>query len=69
MSELPQVAPLDAEEQWFSQVTELLTLSLAPCHNVGETHFKHMYPTSFPFAHDPKLMTIGESWNIDGPVN
>ena len=34
-----------------------------------ETHYSRLYPGSYSFGHDPKFMTIGESKNVDWPVN
>ncbi len=51
-----------------SRVTELLTLSLRPA-PAEKAHFGRLYPGSCPFGHDPQLMTIGESRNVDWPVN
>ncbi len=41
----------------------------APSHPAEKAHFGRLYPGSCPFGHDPQLMTIGESRNIDWPVN
>ena len=40
-----------------------------PSHSTGETNFGRLYPWSHSFSHYPKVMTVGEGWNIDGLVN
>ncbi|KAI2645722.1 Biotin synthase [Labeo rohita] len=75
MPEPPQLASLDVEEQRV--YSELLLSDRAPhpiskgapSHPTEKTHFGRLYPGSYPFGHDPKLMTIGESRNVDRPVN
>ncbi len=37
----------------------------APSHPTEKANFGRLYPGSCPFGHDPKLMTIGESRNVD----
>ncbi len=71
MPEPPQLTPLDVEEQLF--YSELLPSDRtphpiskgAPSHPAEKAHFGRLYPGSCPFSHDPQLMTIGESRNID----
>ncbi|KAK3544053.1 hypothetical protein QTP86_000397 [Hemibagrus guttatus] len=71
MPEPPQLPPFDAEEQWL--YSELLPGDRAPYpiskgaprHPTEEAHFGRLYPGSYPFGHDPELMTIGESRNVD----
>ncbi len=75
MPEPPQLTPLDVEEQRL--YSELLPSEWAPhpiskgapSHPTEKAHFGRLYPGSCPFGHDPKLMTIGESRNVDWPVN
>ena len=40
-----------------------------PSHPTEETNFSRLYPQSRSFGHYPKLMTMGEGWNADRPVN
>ncbi|KAK3569482.1 hypothetical protein QTP86_031418 [Hemibagrus guttatus] len=71
MPEPPQLAPFDVEEQRL--YSELLLGDRAPYpiskgaprHPTEEAHFGRFYPGSYPFGHDPELMTIGESRNVD----
>ncbi|KAK3517186.1 hypothetical protein QTP70_000829 [Hemibagrus guttatus] len=71
MPEPPQLPPFNVEEQHL--YSELLPGDRAPypipkgvpCHPTEEAHFGHLYPGSYPFSHDPELMTIGESRNVD----
>ncbi|KAK3507331.1 hypothetical protein QTP70_014461, partial [Hemibagrus guttatus] len=64
MPEPPQLPPFDVEEQRL--YSELLPGDRAPypiskgapCHPTEEAHFGHLYPGSYPFGHDPELMTI-----------
>ncbi|KAK3572156.1 hypothetical protein QTP86_022232 [Hemibagrus guttatus] len=71
MPEPPQLPPFDVEEQRL--YSELLPGDRAPYpiskgvprHPTEEAHFGHLYPGSYPFGHDPELMTIGESRNVD----
>ncbi|KAK3543987.1 hypothetical protein QTP70_032746, partial [Hemibagrus guttatus] len=64
MPEPPQLAPFDVEEQRL--YSELLLGDRAPYpiskgaprHPTEEAHFGHFYPGSYPFGHDPELMTI-----------
>ncbi len=73
--EPPQLTLLDVEEQRL--YSELLPSDWAshpiskgaPSHPTEKAHFGRLYPGSCPFGHDPKLMTIGESRNVDWPVN
>ncbi len=75
MPEPPQLTPLDVEEQRL--YSELLPSDWAshpiskgaPSHPTEKANFGRLYPGSCPFGHDPKLMTIGESRNVDWPVN
>ncbi len=75
MPEPPQLTPLNVEEQRL--YSELLPSDWAshpiskgaPSHPTEKAHFGRLYPGSCPFGHDPKLMTIGESRNVDWPVN
>ncbi|KAK3523918.1 hypothetical protein QTP70_016734, partial [Hemibagrus guttatus] len=65
MPEPPQLPPFDVEEQRL--YSELLPGDRAPypiskgapCHPTEEAHFGRLYPGSYPFGHDPELMTIG----------
>ncbi|KAK3558536.1 hypothetical protein QTP86_019007 [Hemibagrus guttatus] len=65
MPKPPQLPPFDVEEQRF--YSELLPGDRAPYpiskgaphHPTEEAHFGHLYPGSYPFGHDPELMTIG----------
>ncbi|KAK3559002.1 hypothetical protein QTP86_000123 [Hemibagrus guttatus] len=71
MPEPPQLSPFDVEEQRL--YFELLPGDRAPYpiskgaprHPTEEAHFGCLYPGSYPFGHDPELMTIGESRNVD----
>ncbi|KAK3552500.1 hypothetical protein QTP86_012368 [Hemibagrus guttatus] len=71
MPEPPQLPPFDVEEQRL--YSELLPGDRAPYpiskgaprHPTEEAHFGRLYPGSYPFGHDPELMTIGESRNVD----
>ncbi|KAK3568299.1 hypothetical protein QTP86_003146 [Hemibagrus guttatus] len=71
MPEPPQLSPFDVEEQRLC--SELLPgdrapypiSKRAPRHPTKEAHFGRLCPGSYPFGHDPELMTIGESRNID----
>ena len=38
-------------------------------HPAEETHLSHLDPQSCSFSHYPQLVTIGEGWNKDQPVN
>lgn len=40
-----------------------------PSHHMGETHLGRLYPRSNSCGHYPKLMTTGEGFNVDWPVN
>ncbi|KAK3567605.1 hypothetical protein QTP86_020291 [Hemibagrus guttatus] len=70
MTEPPQLPPFDVEEQRL--YSEPLPGDRAP-HPISkgvprnpteEAHFGRLYPGSYPFGHDPELMTIGESRNV-----
>ncbi|KAK3558937.1 hypothetical protein QTP86_000063 [Hemibagrus guttatus] len=71
MPEPPQLPPFDVEEQRL--YSELLPGDRAPYpiskgaprHPTEEAHFGCLYPGSYLFGHDPELMTIGESRNVD----
>ncbi|KAK3566905.1 hypothetical protein QTP86_004875 [Hemibagrus guttatus] len=71
MPEPPHLPPFDVEEQRL--YSELLPGDSAPYpiskgaphHPTEEAHFGRLYPGSYPFGHDPELMTIGESRNVD----
>ncbi|KAK3555190.1 hypothetical protein QTP86_010028 [Hemibagrus guttatus] len=71
MPKPPQLPPFNVEEQRL--YSELLLGDIAPyaiskgapCHPTEEAHFGCLYPGSYPFSHDPELMTIGESRNVD----
>ncbi len=75
MPEPPQLTPLDVEEQRL--YSELLPSDWAPhpiskgtpSHPTEKAHFGRLYLGSCPFGNDPKLMTIGESRNVDWQVN
>ncbi|KAK3570249.1 hypothetical protein QTP86_017124 [Hemibagrus guttatus] len=64
MPKPPQLPPFDVEEQWL--YSELLPgdgapypiSKGAPRHPTEEAHFGRLYPGSYPFGHDPELMTI-----------
>ncbi|KAK3571095.1 hypothetical protein QTP86_001787 [Hemibagrus guttatus] len=64
MPEPPQLPPFDVEEQRL--YSELLLGDRAPYpiskgasrHPTEEAHFGRLYPGSYPFGHDPELMTI-----------
>ncbi|KAK3546342.1 hypothetical protein QTP70_025750 [Hemibagrus guttatus] len=64
MPEPPQLPPFDVEEQRL--YSELLPGGRAPHpiskgaprHPTEEAHFGRLYPGSYPFGHDPELMTI-----------
>ncbi|KAK3529130.1 hypothetical protein QTP70_016558 [Hemibagrus guttatus] len=66
MPEPPQLPPFDVVEQWL--YSELLPGDIAPYpiskgaprHPAEEAHFGRLYPGSYPFGHDPELMTIGK---------
>ncbi len=71
MPEPPQLTPLDVEDQRL--YSELLPSDRAP-HPISKECSATLrrklisaglYPGSCPFGHDPQLMTIGESRNID----
>lgn len=40
-----------------------------PSHPVEKTHLGQLYLRSCPFSHSPMLMIIGETRNVDYPVN
>jgi len=40
-----------------------------PSHPTEETHFSRLYPQSHSFGHYPELVSIGEGWDVDGPIN
>ncbi|KAK3525313.1 hypothetical protein QTP86_029120, partial [Hemibagrus guttatus] len=69
MPESPQRSPFDVEEQLLH--SELLPGDRtpypiskgAPRHPTEEAHFGRLYPRSYPFGHDPELMTIGADFN------
>ncbi|KAK3555908.1 hypothetical protein QTP86_029779 [Hemibagrus guttatus] len=71
MPEPPQLPPFDVEEQRL--YSELLPGDRAPypiskgapCHPTEEAHFGHLYPGSYPFGHDPELMTIACSYQAE----
>ncbi|KAK3545464.1 hypothetical protein QTP70_007684 [Hemibagrus guttatus] len=71
MPEPPQLPPFDVEEQrLFSEHlpgdrAPYPISKGAPRHPTEEAHFGCLYPGSYPFGHDPELMTIGESRNVD----
>uniref|UniRef100_A0A8C6PQA5 Nicastrin n=1 Tax=Nothobranchius furzeri TaxID=105023 RepID=A0A8C6PQA5_NOTFU len=75
MPKPPQLAPFDPEEQRFyseslPNVRAPYPISKAePGHPTEETHFGRLYPRSRSFGHYLKLMTIGEDWDVDRPVN
>ncbi|KAK3560409.1 hypothetical protein QTP86_008470 [Hemibagrus guttatus] len=60
----PQLLPFDVEEQRL--YSKLLPgdgapypiSKGAPRHPTEEAHFGRLYPGSYPFGHDPELMTI-----------
>ncbi|KAK3574723.1 hypothetical protein QTP86_015383, partial [Hemibagrus guttatus] len=69
MPKPPQLSPFDMEEQRL--YSELLPGSRtpypiskgAPRHPTEKAHFGCLYPGSYPFSHDPELMTIVEASN------
>jgi len=71
----PHLTPFNAEEQRL--LSKLLldgraphTISKAePSQHPKETHFSQLYLHSHSFDEYPEVMTIGEGWNKDGPVN
>ncbi|KAK3507441.1 hypothetical protein QTP70_020634 [Hemibagrus guttatus] len=71
MPEPPQLPPFDVEEQRL--YSELIPGDRAPYpiskgaprHPMEEAHFGRLYSGSYPFGHNPELMTIGESRNVD----
>ncbi|KAK3515850.1 hypothetical protein QTP70_034718 [Hemibagrus guttatus] len=71
MPKPPQLSPFDVEEQRL--YSKLLPGDRAPYpitkgaprHPTEEAHFGCLYLGSYPFGHDPELMTIGESRNVD----
>ncbi|KAK3567625.1 hypothetical protein QTP86_020275 [Hemibagrus guttatus] len=71
MPKPPQLSPFDVEEQRL--YSELLPGDRAPYpiskgaprHPTAEAHFGRSYPGSYPYGHDPELMAIGESWDVD----
>ncbi|MEQ2236162.1 hypothetical protein ILYODFUR_009591 [Ilyodon furcidens] len=75
MSQPPQLASLDVEEQRLYSELSLdgrasHTISKGmPGHPTEEAHFSRLYQGSCPFGHDPKFMAIGEGRNVDQPVN
>ncbi|KAK3552864.1 hypothetical protein QTP86_024271 [Hemibagrus guttatus] len=66
MPEPPQLSPFDVEEQWI--YSKLLPGDRAPYpiskgaprHPTEEAHFGRLYLGSYPFGHDPELMTIDQ---------
>lgn len=50
-------------------MTELLTSKGTPSRPAKETHFSCLYLGSHSFGRCPQLATIGESRNVDQPVN
>ncbi|KAK3505692.1 hypothetical protein QTP70_004466, partial [Hemibagrus guttatus] len=70
MPKPPQLSPFNVEKQRL--YSKLLPGDRAPypiskgapCHPTEEAHFGRLYPGSYPFGHDPELMTVGESRNI-----
>ncbi|KAK3571026.1 hypothetical protein QTP86_001276 [Hemibagrus guttatus] len=64
MPEPPQLSPFDVEEQrLYSELfpgdrTPFPISKGAPHHPTEEAHFGRLYPASYPFGHDPELMTI-----------
>ncbi|KAK3546361.1 hypothetical protein QTP70_025767 [Hemibagrus guttatus] len=64
MPKPPQLSPFDVEEQRL--YSELLPGDRAPypiskgapCHPTEDAHFGRLYPGSYPYGHDPELMTI-----------
>ena len=66
MPKPPQLTPLDVEEQrLYSELLPGDRAKGSPSHPAEKAHFGSLYPGSCPFGHDPKLMTIGESRNVD----
>ncbi|KAK3506531.1 hypothetical protein QTP70_006559 [Hemibagrus guttatus] len=71
MPEPLQLSPFDVEEQRL--YSKLLPGDRAPYpiskgvprHPTEEAHFGRLYPGPYPFGHDPELMTINESMNVD----
>ncbi|KAK3528665.1 hypothetical protein QTP70_007204 [Hemibagrus guttatus] len=71
MPKPPQLSPFDVEEQRL--YSELLPGDRAPYpiskglprHPAEEAHSGCLYLGSYPFGHDPELMTTGESRNVD----
>ncbi|KAK3562309.1 hypothetical protein QTP86_033325, partial [Hemibagrus guttatus] len=71
MPEPPQLPPFNVEEQRL--YSELLPGDRAPYpiskgahrHPTEEAHFGHLYPGSYPFGHDPELMTIDFPWEAE----
>ena len=67
MPEQPQLAPLNAEEQWLyseplPDVQAPHSISKAePSHPAEETHFSSLYSQSHFLGHYPEHMAIGES--------
>ncbi|KAK3563781.1 hypothetical protein QTP86_034507, partial [Hemibagrus guttatus] len=65
MPEPAQLPPFDVEEQrLYSQLLPGVRAPYpiskgAPRHPTEEAHFGRLYPGSYPFGHDPELMTIG----------
>ncbi|KAK3560940.1 hypothetical protein QTP86_023134, partial [Hemibagrus guttatus] len=71
MPEPPQLSPFDVEELRLYYEPLLGDRALYPIskgalrHPTEEAHFGRLNPRSYPFSHDPELMTIGESRNVD----
>ncbi len=67
----PQLALFDTKEQWlYSELPPDVwaphSISKAgPSHPMEETQFCHLYLWFHSFSHYPKLMTIGQGWNVD----
>ena len=53
---------------WMSELLTLIS-KVESRHSPELTHFGHLYSSYHCFGHYSKLMTIGEGWDVDLPVN
>lgn len=68
MPEPPPLTPLNAEEQhlYLSSPSKMEPISKAePSHSI---HYHDLFALTL-FFDDPHLVSIGEWWNVDKPVN
>lgn len=73
--QMTHLAPLNAKKkrlysEFPSDVWAPHLISKAnPRHSPEAPHLCHLYPGSCTFGHNPQLMTSGEGWTVDRPVN